>query len=105
MANELNALLKAGSDATARVFTEGWIQQGGIVAMTEAYAGHFTGDFDLTTLADGKYAVVFYEYGQSVLSGNLVVADGVESDGNGSVMEMLDRIDTRTISINAQAGG
>lgn len=78
MANEINSLMTVGVVGTAKVFTQGWTQQGPTVSLTEVIAGHYTGDFDLTTLADGRYTVVFYENDIIAVSGYLFVRGGVE---------------------------
>lgn len=79
MANELNSLMAVGITApTAKVFAKGWVQQGATTVLTEVTSGMYTGDFDMSILADDIYYVLFYDGTDIEATGEFQVKDGVE---------------------------
>lgn len=107
MANEINGILPDGITATAKVYAPGWVQQGSTVNLTEVTSGLFTGDFDLTSLTDGIYSVVFWEDTAIVNTGTFEVVNGVEvlpasSSGLVDVAADVSEINSRTVFIASE---
>ena len=76
MANEINiqldSFLETGLTIVAKVFNKTGTQQGTDISLTETSTGFYSGDFNLSTLADGDYVVKFQTttdfYGSGILS-------------------------------------
>lgn len=107
MANEINGILPGGITAIARVYAPGWVQQGSDVSLTEVSSGLYTGNFDLTTLVDGIYSVVFWEGTAIVNSGTFEVENGVEvlpasSSGLVDMASDISEINSRTVFIASE---
>ena len=86
MANELNiqldSFLETGLTIFAKVFNQTGVQQGTDISLTETSAGFYSGDFNLSTLADGDYIVKFQTTTQYYGSGTLSIKGGVEAMTN-----------------------
>lgn len=82
MSNEINIqldpFLETGLTLVAKVFNKTGAQQDSDVSLSETSTGFYTGDFDLSGLADGDYIVKFQTATEFYGSGKLKVKDGVE---------------------------
>ena len=78
MTNSINGILPSGLTAIARVYASGWVQKGADVTLAEVSPRLYTGMFDLTTLSDGIYSVIFWDGTEPVNAGVMEVVDGVE---------------------------
>lgn len=80
MANEINIAQDTGLTLTAKVYTVAGVQQGSTVNLTEVATGLYSGNFSLTGVSDGRYAVLFFNSAVVVGFGNLYVIDELEVD-------------------------
>lgn len=83
MANELNIKLdtytETGLALLGKLYNkQGDTQFGSNVSMTETANGHYTGNFDFSTLADGQYLVVFETTTEYYGDGVLFIESGSE---------------------------
>ena len=96
MANELNIqldpFLETGLTLVAKVFNTTGTQQDSDVSLSETSTGFYTGDFDLSGLADGDYVVKFQTATEFYGSGELIVKDGAEVEFSGA--ELIDNLRT-----------
>jgi hypothetical protein len=78
MSNELNLSLETGLTLVGKVYSKAGVQQNTDVAMTEPSTGQYTGDFVVTSLADGEYMVLFFVGTENRGFGGLYVRSGTE---------------------------
>lgn len=104
MAGELNIPLDENRDTgltvIASVWSETGTQQGADVTLTETGAAFYSGDFDVSTLADGKYFVRFYTSTRRKGGGFLFVRNGLEVSQE--QFEKKSEADTRQTALIAE---
>lgn len=83
MANEINiqldSFLETGLTLVAKVFNKTGTQQGSDVSLSETSTGFYSGDFTVSSLADGDYVVKFQTTTEHYGSGMLSIKGGVEA--------------------------
>jgi hypothetical protein len=78
MANEINISLETGLTLTAKVFTLVGVQTGSDVTMSESSTGQYSGDFDVSAVADACYMVMIFNGTENRGFGSLYVRAGTE---------------------------
>ncbi len=107
MANELNIQLdpfaNTGLTLLGKIFNKAGTQQGSTVSLTENAPALYSGDFDLSSISDGAYAVRFETNTPDKLygTGTLFVRNNTEVSQENFFNPSLDEVTTDTESRDA----